>query len=45
VRLALESENVEKVVNAAEFGKVWLSRQNDGAKTGRAVIDPGDVVQ
>lgn len=45
VRLALESENVEKVVNAAEFGKVWLSRQNDGAKTSRAVIEPGDVVQ
>lgn len=45
VRLALASEDVQKVVNAAEFGKVWLSRQNEGAKTGRAVIDPGDVVQ
>lgn len=45
VRLALESEAVQKVVNAAEFGKIYLSRQNDGAKTGRAVITPEDVVQ
>jgi pilus assembly protein CpaB len=45
VRLALTSESVEKVVNAAEFGKVYLSRQNNGAKTGRAVITPEDVVQ
>lgn len=45
VRLALESESVQKVVNAAEFGKVYLSRQNSDAKTGRAVITPEDVVQ
>ena len=45
VRLALESEAVQKVVNGAEFGKIYLSRQNDGAKTGRAVITPEDVVQ
>jgi pilus assembly protein CpaB len=45
VRLALESEAVQKVVNGAEFGKIYLSRQNGGAKTGRAVITPEDVVQ
>lgn len=45
VRLALESEDVQKVVNAAEFGKVYLSRQNNGAKTARAVINAEDVVQ
>lgn len=45
VRLALESEAVQRVVNASEFGKVWLSRQNNGAKTGRAVVDPGAVVK
>jgi pilus assembly protein CpaB len=45
VRLALESEAVERVVNASEFGKVWLSRQNNGAKTARKVIDPGAVVK
>jgi pilus assembly protein CpaB len=45
VRLALESEAVQKVVNAAEFGKIYLSRQGSGAKTGRAVITPEDVVQ
>ena len=45
VRLAVTSEAAEKIVNAAEYGKVYLTRQNDGAKTGRAVITPGDVVR
>lgn len=45
VRLALNSEDVEKVVHASEFGKVYLSRQNNGAKTGRAVITADDVVK
>ena len=45
VRLALESEAVQRVVNAAEFGKVYLSRQNADAKTGRAIITPEDVAQ
>lgn len=45
VRLALQAEDIEKVVNAAEFGKVWLSRQPSGAKTGRNVVTPEEVVQ
>jgi pilus assembly protein CpaB len=45
IRLALESESAEKVVNAVEFGKVYLTRQGDGAETGRAVITKEDVVQ
>lgn len=45
VRLAVTSEAAEKIVNATEFGKVYLTRQNDAAKTGRAVITPGDVVK
>jgi len=45
VRFALKSEDVQKVVHAAEFGKVYLSRQNDGATTGRAVITADDVVK
>ena len=45
LRLALESNDVQRVVNAAEFGKVYLSRQNNGAKTGRAIITADDVVK
>lgn len=45
VRLALASENVEKVVHAAEFGKIYLSRQNSEAKTGRAIVTADDVVK
>ncbi|HUS21250.1 MAG TPA: RcpC/CpaB family pilus assembly protein [Aeromicrobium sp.] len=45
VRLAIEPEAAIKVVNASEFGKVWLTRQSDGSKIGRKVIEPGDVVQ
>lgn len=45
VRLALDSDSVEKVVNAAEFGKIWLSRQGHGATTGRTLITPENVVK
>lgn len=45
VRLALEFEAAEKVVNAVEFGKVYLTRQGEGAEAGRAVITQEDVVQ
>jgi pilus assembly protein CpaB len=45
VRLALDSLAVERVVNAAEFGKLWLSRQGSGAKTGRNVMTPAEVVK
>ena len=45
VRLALNFEDVEKVVNASEFGKVWLARQSDDAKTGRKIVKLGDVVK
>lgn len=45
VRLAVDSDAAEKLVNAAEFGKVYLTRQNNGAKTGRAVTTPEDVVR
>jgi pilus assembly protein CpaB len=45
VRLAVQPEVAIEVVNAAEFGKVWLTRQNDGAKTGRKVVTSEDVVK
>jgi pilus assembly protein CpaB len=45
VRLALDSLDVEKVVNASEFGKVWLSRQGKDAKVNRQLIDPQDVLK
>lgn len=45
VRLALNSDAVERVVNASEFGKVWLSRQNSGAVTARKFIEPEGVVK
>jgi len=45
VRLAVEPDVAIEVVNASEFGKVWLTRQNDGAKTGRKVVTSEDVVQ
>lgn len=45
VRLAVQSDAAIKIVNASEFGKVWLTRQGDGTKTGRNVIVPGDVVK
>lgn len=45
IRLALQPESIEKIVHATEFGKVYLSRQNSEAKTGRAVITADDVVR
>ena len=45
VRLAVESDVAIEVVNAAEFGKVWLTRQNDGARTSRKVVTSEDVVK
>jgi len=45
VRLAVQPEVAIEVVNAAEFGKVWLTRQNDGAKTARKVVTSEDVVK
>jgi pilus assembly protein CpaB len=45
VRLALSSLDVEKVVNASEFGKVWLSRQGKGADVDRQRIELEDVVK
>jgi pilus assembly protein CpaB len=45
VRLAVQSDAAIKIVNASEFGKVWLTRQGDGTKTGRNAIIPGDVVK
>lgn len=45
VRLALDSLDVEKVVNASEFGKVWLSRQGKGVEVDRQQIEMEDVVK
>jgi pilus assembly protein CpaB len=45
VRLALSSIEVEKVVHASEFGKVWLSRQGKGAKIDRQLIETEDVLK
>jgi len=45
VRLALSSLDVEKVVNASEFGKVWLSRQGKTAEVDRQQIELEDVVK
>jgi pilus assembly protein CpaB len=45
VRLALEPDVAIEVVNAAEFGKVWLTRQNEGARTARKVVTSEDVVK
>jgi len=45
VRLALTSAGVEKVVNAAEFGKVWLSRQGKDADVDRQRIATGTVLK
>jgi pilus assembly protein CpaB len=45
VRLALKPVDVEKVVHASEFGKVWLSRQGKGAEVGRQIVELKDVVK
>lgn len=45
VRLALNSVGVEKVVNAAEFGKIWLTRQGKDADVARAKITHENVLK
>jgi hypothetical protein len=45
VRLALPPSDVEKVVHASEFGKVWLSRQDKRADLKRQVVTSKDVVK
>lgn len=45
VRFALKSLDVEKVVNAAEFGKVWISRQGKLSEVARQRIAIEDVVK
>jgi pilus assembly protein CpaB len=45
VRLALPSSSVEKVVNATEFGKVWLARQNKDAEVARQIINAKAVLK
>ena len=45
VRLALPSVSVGNVVNAMEFGKVWLARQNTDAEVARELIDAQGVLQ
>jgi pilus assembly protein CpaB len=45
VRLALDSADVEKVVHASEYGKVWLSRQTKDSKVGRQVVTLEDVIK
>jgi pilus assembly protein CpaB len=45
IRLALSSASVEKVVNAAEFGKVWLARQGKDAEVARKFTTTEDVLK
>lgn len=45
VRLALPPLSVSKVVNASEFGKVWLSRQNKDAEVNRQRVTAGNVLK
>lgn len=46
VTLAVRTIDAEKIVNASEFGKVWLTLQNPKTDTGgRAIIDPKDVLK
>ncbi|MDQ3155157.1 MAG: RcpC/CpaB family pilus assembly protein [Actinomycetota bacterium] len=46
ITLAVRTIDAEKIVNASEFGKVWLTLQNSKTDTGgRAVIDPKDVLK
>lgn len=45
VRLALSSLEVEKVVHASEFGKVWLSRQGKLSEVDRQRIGIEDVLK
>jgi pilus assembly protein CpaB len=45
VRLALSPSDVEKVVHASEFGKVWLARQGKDADVGRQIVTLDDVIK
>jgi pilus assembly protein CpaB len=45
VRLALPPVSIAKVVNASEYGKVWLSRQNKDAEVERQRITSGNVLK
>ena len=45
VRLAVDSADVEKVVHASEFGKVWLSRQDKDAEVARQIVTETDVIE
>lgn len=46
ITLAVSARQAAQIANVGEFGKVWLTKQNDAAKTepGRAV-QPKDVVR
>lgn len=45
VRVALNTEDSTKLVHAAEYGKIYLTRQNKDAEVGRDVIDTNDVLK
>lgn len=45
VRLALPPLSVAKIVNASEYGKVWLSRQNKDAEVQRQRVTAGNVLK
>lgn len=46
ITLAVKTKDAEKIVFAAEFGKIWLSAQNvDTDKTGEVVITVKDLVK
>jgi len=46
VTFAVKTVDAEKIVNAAEFGKIWLTLQNPKTDpSGRAQINPKDVVK
>lgn len=43
--LAVSAENAAKVVHAAEFGRIWLTKQNPTTETDDGVTDREDVVR
>ena len=46
ITLAVKTIDAEKIANAFEFGKVWLTLQNPKTDTGgRTLIDPKDVLK
>ena len=45
LRLAVDSLNAEKIVNAAEFGRTYLTKQGDDAEIGRQRINGEDVLK